>query len=86
MTAGRLDRLHALITEQPARARTTGDGETLLMWLPAHDEDVALKAAELLIENGADPTVRDPNGLTAADRAEQNAMFEVAAYLRSRAK
>ena len=40
--------------------------------------------AALLLDNGADPTVRDPRGLTAADRAERNAMFEVAALLRER--
>jgi ankyrin repeat protein len=40
--------------------------------------------AQLLLDHGADPTVRDPQGLTAADRAERNAMFKVAALLRAR--
>jgi ankyrin repeat protein len=38
----------------------------------------------LLLDHGADPTVRDPQGMTAADRAERNAMFEVARLLRQR--
>ena len=81
--AGKVDRLRELLTEKPERARATGDGETLLMWLPPGDEDAALEVAQLLLANGADPTVRDPHGATAADRAERNAMFRVAALLRS---
>jgi uncharacterized protein len=82
--AGRVDRLRELLAEKPERARATGDGETLLMWLPPDDESKALDVAHLLLQHGADPTVRDPQGLTAADRAERNAMFEVAALLRER--
>jgi ankyrin repeat protein len=80
--AGKVDRLRELLAEKPERARATGDGETLLMWLPPGDEATAMEVARLLLDHGADPTVRDPNGLTAADRAERNAMFEVAAMLR----
>jgi ankyrin repeat protein len=83
MYAGRIDRVRDLVALKPERARATGDGETMLMWLPPTEESLAMEAARLLIENGADPTVRDPNGLTAADRAERNAMFEVAAFLRA---
>jgi ankyrin repeat protein len=54
------------------------------MWLPPTDEATALEVAQLLLDHGADATVRDPNGQTAADRAERNAMFKVAALLRSR--
>ncbi len=82
--AGNVERLRELLTEKPERARATGDGETLLMWLPPGDESTAMEVAQLLLDHGADPTVRDPHGLTAADRAERNAMFEVAAVLRSR--
>ena len=81
--SGKVDRVRELLSEKPERARVTGDGETLLMWLPPHDEAAALEIARLLLDNGADPTVRDPRGLTAADRAERNAMFEVAALLRA---
>jgi ankyrin repeat protein len=82
--AGKVDRLRELLAEKPERARATGDGETLLMWLPPGDESTALEVAQLLLDHGADPTVRDPQGMTAADRAERNAMFKVAALLRQR--
>ncbi len=71
-----------MLAEKPERAKASGDGETLLMCLPAHDESVALEIARVLLEYGADPTVRDPRGMTAADRAERNGMFDVAALLR----
>lgn len=80
--AGKVDRLRELLDEKSERARATGDGETLLMWLPPGDESIAMQVAQLLLDHGADPTVRDPQGLTAADRAERNAMFKVAALLR----
>jgi ankyrin repeat protein len=82
--AGKVDRLRELLAEKPERARATGDGETLLMWLPPADESTALEVAKLLLDHGADPTVRDRHGMTAADRAERNAMFEVATLLRQR--
>ena len=82
--AGRVDRVRQLLAERPDAARATGDGETLLMWLPPDDESSALELAQLLLDHGADATVRDPQNMTAADRAEQNAMFEVAALLRAR--
>jgi ankyrin repeat protein len=84
--AGKVDRLQELLTEKPERARATGDGETLLMWLPPSDEATAMEVTKLLLDHGADPTVRDPQGMTAADRAERNAMFEVATLLRQREK
>src|SRR5262249_18753130 len=79
--AGEVDRLRALLEEQPERARGY-DGETLLMYLPPDDEDKAIDVARLLLEHGADPRIKDPSGQTAADRAERNAMFRVAALLR----
>jgi uncharacterized protein len=82
--AGNVARLRELLAEKPERARATGDGETLLMWLPPGDESTALEVAQLLLDHGADPGVRDPKGMTAADRAERNAMFKVAAMLRAR--
>jgi ankyrin repeat protein len=81
--AGYVDRLRELLTEKPERARGY-DGETLLMYLPPDDESKALAVARLLLDYGADPSIRDPDGMTAADRAERNAMLEVAALLRAR--
>jgi uncharacterized protein len=83
--SGHVDRLRELLTEKPERARGY-DGETLLMYLPPDDETKAMEAATLLLEHGADPTVRDPQGKTAADRAELNAMYRVAALLRDAEK
>ncbi len=79
--AGHVDRLRELLAEKPERARGY-DGETLLMYLPPDDEAKAMEVARLLLEHGADPTIRDPQGKTAADRAERNAMYRVAAFLR----
>ena len=79
--SGHVDRLRELLTEKPERARGY-DGETLLMYLPPGDETRAMEVARLLLEHGADPTIKDPQGKTAADRAERNAMYRVAAFLR----
>jgi ankyrin repeat protein len=79
--SGHVDRLRELLTERPERARGY-DGETLLMYLPPDDEGKAMAVATLLLEHGADPRIKDPQGLTAADRAERNAMYRVAALLR----
>ena len=80
--AGNVDRLRELLAEKPERARGY-DGETLLMYLPPDDEDRAMEVAELLLAHGADPAIRDPDGATAADRAERNAMYRVAERLRA---
>ena len=80
--AGHVGRLRELLVERPERARGY-DGETLLMYLPPGDENTAMEVAGLLLEYGADPTIKDPQGLTAADRAERNAMYRVAAFLRN---
>jgi ankyrin repeat protein len=83
--SGHVDRLRELLTEKPERARGY-DGETLLMYLPPDDETKAMEAARLLLEHGADPTIKDPQGKTAADRAERTAMYQVAAFLRDAEK
>src|SRR5262245_402248 len=79
--SGHADRLREVLAEKPERARGY-DGETLLMYLPPDDEDKAIEVAKLLLEHGADPTIKDPHGVTAADRAEKNAMYRVAGILR----
>lgn len=81
--AGKLDRLRIVLHEEPERARAVADGHTPLMWLPPHDEAVAMDIADLLLRHGADPSLRDRDGMTAADRAEHLGMFEVADTLRA---
>jgi uncharacterized protein len=83
--SGHVDRLRELLAEKPERARGY-DGETLLMYLPPDDEAKAMEVARLLLDHGADPTIKDPQGKTAADRAERNAMDEVASFLRDAEK
>ena len=79
--AGRVDRVRELLAEKPERAKGY-DGETLLMYLPVDDETKAMEVAALLLAHGADPTIKDSRGQTAADRAERNALDAVAALLR----
>jgi ankyrin repeat protein len=78
-------RLRVLIEQRPERARTRTDkNETLLMWLP-DDEARALRIIELLLEHGADPTVRSREGRTAADYAVRRGLLKAAARLRAAA-
>jgi ankyrin repeat protein len=81
---GNVERLRAVLAEDPRRARVSWDSQTPLMWLPPEDESVALAVVEELIRHGADPGVVNKDGATAADRAETMGMFKVAACLRER--
>ncbi len=83
--SGRIERVRELLAEQPDLARTAGNGHSLLMWLPPQDEVLALELARLLLKHGADPALRNNEGLTAADRAERQGMFRVAEVLRDAA-
>ena len=80
---GYADRLREVLDEKPERARVDWDTWSPLLWLPPHDENVAMECARLLVEHGADPHRRDSNGVSPADRADAIAMTRVAAYLRS---
>jgi len=51
------------------------------MWLPQDDEARAMEVAELLLAHGADPTLRNNDGETAADRAAKAGLLEVADLL-----
>jgi hypothetical protein len=53
------------------------------MWLPTADEDLAMQIVDLYLAHGADASVENDEGRTAADRAEAMGMFRVAAALRS---
>ncbi len=81
VVTGRLDRLRELFREEPALARVQEDGHTPLMGLP-DDETAALAVIELLLSYGADPAVRNTQGLTATDLAARRGMKEAAARLR----
>jgi ankyrin repeat protein len=80
---GNVERVRELLREQPERARVVNEnGATLLMWLP-DDEGRAKEIASLLLAHGADPSIRNTGGTTAADLADQRALFEVAEMLRA---
>ena len=81
---GKIDRLREVLAEDPRRSRVSWEGETPLMWLPPDDESVALEIVKLFLDCGADPTVRNAAGATAADRAAAQEMTRVAEYLRAR--
>lgn len=79
---GQVARVRVLLEERPELARVAGDGQTLLHWLTPDDEAIALETARLLLAHGADPAVPNPEGMTAAHRAERIGMLELAALLR----
>jgi ankyrin repeat protein len=78
---GKTDRLREVLNEDPQLAKTSGENNTPLMWLP-EDATQAKQIIELLVENGADPTVTNSDGLTAADLAERRGQYEAAELLK----
>ena len=79
---GNVHRVREVLLEDPARARVVWDGHNPLMWLPPEEESRAIEMARLLIEHGADPTLRNREGETPADRAYRLGMFDLAELLR----
>ena len=85
--SGNHERLREVLRAEPGLAKlVTGDGHTPLMWLPADDEGRAIETARVLLEYRADPTLRNKDGETAADRAVRLGLFEVAELLKPEAK
>jgi ankyrin repeat protein len=80
---GNIGRLREVLNDEPDLAKVVDYGNTPLMWLP-EDEGQAKEIVELLIALGADPTLRNKEGMTAADRAERRGLYEVADLLRSK--
>jgi ankyrin repeat protein len=80
--AGKVDRLRSLFDAQPSLAKTGRGAETLLFCLPGADEDLAMETAELLLSWGANPSLKNSAGRTAADEAERNGMDALAELLR----
>ena len=81
---GKVERLREVI-ETELRLATVSSKEygTPLMFLP-EDETRALQIIELFLANGANPSLRNRDGHTAADRAERRGLFRAAELLRSR--
>ena len=80
---GNVGRVREVLAAEPKLAKSRGEDETPLMWLP-DDEARAREIAEMLLAGGADPTVRNKQGQTAADLADIRGLDSVAALLRSK--
>ena len=79
---GNVERLREVLSEDPDLAKVAEEGNTPLMWVP-DEETRAKEIVELLIAHGADPRIRNQEGMTAADCAERRGLYEVAELLRS---
>jgi uncharacterized protein len=81
--SGQVELLRELLDSEPALAKVRGENETPLMWLP-DDEARAVEIVKLLLAHGADPTIMNKEGMTAADCAEKRGLYDVAELLRSK--
>lgn len=79
--AGKLERLRAVLEQEPALVNATRDDRTALFFL-APPEERAIDIAELLLARGVDPDFADSNGFTAADVAAKAGLEELAELLR----
>jgi ankyrin repeat protein len=75
---GNIERLGAMLAEDPSRAAEVSEnGFTTLWWLP-NDEAKAVEVARLLLAHGADPTRCSKEGTTAAEAARLRGLDEAA--------
>ena len=75
------ERLREVLSEQPDLAKQVSPGGvTPLWWLP-DDETKATAIVEMLLAAGADPSITDRDGRTAADWARQRGMIAIAQAL-----
>lgn len=78
---GYVDRLRDVLKTQPELARIVDENDiTPLWWLP-DDETKALAIVELLVAHGADASLKNKAGRTAADWARKRGMRQVAELL-----
>jgi ankyrin repeat protein len=78
---GAVERVRELLAADPSLARrVSAEGWTPLMWLP-DDEERAVAIIELFVRHGADVTLRNTEGQSAADYARKRAMNRAAALL-----
>jgi ankyrin repeat protein len=78
--AGAIDRLTELFAADRSLASAITRGEPPLFALPDDDER-AVDVAELLLAHGAEPTVKNPAGLTPAEAAKKRGLDEAAAAI-----
>jgi ankyrin repeat protein len=79
---GNVERVRAVLHDQPELALLTDDGHTPLTWLP-EDEAAAAEIVRLFLAHGANARIMDGNGLTAADHASRRGLEEAASLLRA---
>jgi len=83
---GSLERLAELLAADHSLAsRITRGGEAPLFALP-DDDDRAVAVAEILLEHGADPSVKNAAGLTPAEAAKKRGLEEASAVIREGVK
>jgi ankyrin repeat protein len=79
---GKIERLREVFATEPELARVSSKQYgTPLFWLP-EDEAKAIEVVELFLANGADPSLTNADGQTAADRADRRGLFDAAERLR----
>jgi ankyrin repeat protein len=82
--AAEIERLEALFAEEPALANTPArSGEPPLFCLP-DDDASACDLVEFLLAAGADPAVRNAEGMTPAQAARKRGLLDAAALLAAR--
>ena len=81
--AGKVERLREVLSTEPRLAKVTYQSQTPMFWLP-DDEQSAVAIVELFLVHGADPALKDKEGLTAADRASQRGLEDAARLLRAK--
>jgi ankyrin repeat protein len=83
-SGGYLDRLADVLAAEPKLATLVAGNGITPLWLLPEDAARALEIVEVFLGYGADPTLRDRNGKTAADWALERGMRDVARRLGSR--
>jgi ankyrin repeat protein len=80
---GMTARLEALFAEEPSLVHRRGSksGATPLFALP-DDEDEAFEMTRFLLVHGADPTIKDNEGITAEESARKRGLIDAADLMR----
>ena len=78
---GKIDRLREILADEPHRATEIGPHGSTVLWHLPSSEDRALEVVELLLAHGADPSLKQEDGTTAADSARALGQERVAERL-----
>lgn len=75
---GSVERVRELLVEDPSRARQIDEEATSPLWWLPDEEEKALDIVEALLRAGADPSLKNKDGRTAADAARRRGLLKVA--------